>query len=877
MDKYCGLSDKEVLESEAQHGKNILTAHKPTTFWQVFWGNFDDPIIIILLVALGINVCFTFLGKVDWYECAGILLSVIIATLVSAISEYSNENTFQKIQEEAAKIKCKVYRNNELCIISAEDVVVNDIVLLQAGDIIPADGQLVSGEISVNQSALNGESKECKKWLKGGMVKPPSKLVDFWNSSNLYRGTVVCSGECKMRVDAVGDMTSYGRMAEETKTTDIKSPLTVKLSKLAGSISKFGYISAVLIVLISFFQNAFLECGFDWANIAAYFNDTATVFSDIVESVILGIIVVVVAVPEGLPLMIAIVCSLNMRKMLKANVLVRKVVGIETAGNLHILFTDKTGTITTGMLKVTDFLDGKGNTYTTLSAIPESIKNLLTLSIMENTSAAVINKKIIGGNATEKALIEYLHIPKKDSKTQRTNFIPFSSEYKFSKAYIKSEDIVLIKGAPEVILEHCRTYYREDGTQHEFINKAKITAEIDRRAKRAERILAFATTKTDFNDKIPDDLTLIGLISMGDTIRSEARNTIWELSKGGIQTVMITGDKKETASAIAAEIGLLDGKNTLELTSEELKNMSDEEVKDILPRLRVLSRALPTDKSRLVRLAQERGMVTGMTGDGVNDVPALKRADVGFAMGGGTDVTKEAGDIVILDNNFSSIKNAVLYGRTIFHSIQKFIRFQLTINVAAVAVSMLGPIVGIEKPLNISQMIWMNLMMDSLAAIAFGGEPALKRYLFEKPKKRDESIIDSDMWGGIIVDGLYISALSLFIFISPSIHNIFRWSVTDIYFYTGYFTFFVFISIFNAFNARADSMDIFENLSLNKQFLYVMGIVSVVQLFMTYYGGKILRTAGLNLREWCLVLLLAFSIFPLEFIRKVIYERHNNR
>lgn len=333
---------------------------------------------------------------------------------------------------------------------------------------------------------------------------------------------------------------------------------------------------------------------------------------------------------------------------------------------------------------------------------------------------------------------------------------------------------------------------------------------------------------------------------------------------------MITGDKKETAVAVAREAGILDNPRGIVLTSEDLQEMSDDELGEIMPELCVIARALPTDKSRLVRVAQENGFVVGMTGDGVNDLSALKRADVGFAMGSGTDVAKEAGDIVILDDNFSSVKSAVLYGRTIYSSIKKFITFQLTINIAAVFVSLLGPMIGIEKPLNVTQMLWINLVMDTLAAIAFGGEPALGRYMLEKPKRRSESIIDRKMWSAIIMDGLFICAMSLFMFLSEDMHYAFRSHSEDIYFYTGYFSFFIFSCIFNAFNARTDGIDLMENISLNKPFIAIMLLICTVQIVMTYFGGAMLRTTGLLPTEWAAAVIPALLIIPVDIVRKLI-------
>ncbi len=871
---FSGLTTKEAEDSRKKNGSNIITSKKRKTFWQTYLSKYDDPIIIILLIALGINVTFTFFGKVDWHECAGILLSVLVATFVSAVSEYNNENTFRKLQEEATNVRCKVYRDGKLTELYMSELVANDTVLLQTGDMIPADGRIISGHVTVDQSALNGESREVEKKESR---KSASTLIDFWDEANLYRGSVICSGECIMLVDNVGDKTAYGRMTLETQTETRESPLTVKLSALASSISKFGYISAILIVLISFFQNAILAQGFDLVKISAYFSDSGMVISDIISSLIIGIVVIVVAVPEGLPLMIAIVCSLNMKKMMRSKVLVRKLIGIETAGSINILFSDKTGTITKGKPEVVKLLCGTAEEYTDFQQLSPQLQRLIGISVTANSLAKFSGKDIIGGNATEKALLSFVGYKNVHMDGVDVVFdIPFNSSNKFSAAQIKGDyNTVLIKGAPEILLPKCDKCYDSNGNTIPFKDKARLEREISRLAQKAVRLIALVTSDEPLNGQnIPaGGMSLVGIMAIRDDVRKEAKTAIKELLSAGIQTVMITGDRKETAVAVASDAGLLNKSDELVFTSEELADMSDNEIKKLLPKIRVIARALPTDKSRLVRIAQEMNLVVGMTGDGVNDAPALKLADVGFAIGSGSEVAKEAGDIVILDDNFFSIRNAVLYGRTIYKSIKKFIRFQLTINVAAVTISMLGPIVGVEKPLDISQMIWTNLLIDSLAAIAFGGEPALKAYLKEKPKKRSENILDTDMWSSIIWDGLYICVISLLMFISPQIHSYFRSGNGDIYFYTGYFTFFIFTCIFNAFNARTESIDLLKNLSLNKQFLIVMTGIGITQIIMTYYGGSILRTAGLTFTEWIVVLCLAITIIPLDMLRKYILKK----
>lgn len=874
MRSYNGLQSGEVEAQRRKYGSNELEAVGGKTFFRKYMENFEDPIIKILLVALGINVLFTFTGRVDWYECFGILLSVLLATFVSTISEYKNENIFKKLKAEASKTLCMVYRDGELTEISTDDLVVGDHVLLQSGNLVPADGHVIDGCVTVDQSALNGESKEVKKSAEQSRGCP-----DFWDKSSLYRGSVVREDECVMIVDSVGENTVYGNISKEAQTESGTSPLTEKLTELAKSISKFGYIAAILVVIICMLEHSVIDSGFSPALIRAYFLDFQRVTSDFVESVIYGIIVIVVAIPEGLPLMIAIVCSLNMKKMLKGNVLVRRLIGIETAGSMNILFSDKTGTITKGKLNVVTFVNGFGKEYKSFYTIEDDLRDILCTSIVNNTSSHLSKDGVIGGNATEKALLEY--VPSNRVERYKAEILwklPFSSQNKFSAAALEKQSLTLYKGAPEKILPKCTYCYSQFGKSERFEARREIDKKLLELAGKSYRLIALAVKPSVSRTapgkaEIPDGLILVGLIGIRDDVRPEAKNAIREVRAAGIQVVMITGDKRETAVAIAKEVKLIDSDDDVVLTSDDLDKMSDEKLKELMPRIRVIARARPNDKSRLVRIAREMELVVGMTGDGVNDSPALKQADVGFAMGSGTEVAKEAGDIVILDDNFGSVRNAVLYGRTIYNSIKKFIKFQLAINVAAVSVSIAGRIIGIEKPFSITQMLWINLVMDTLAAIAFGGEPALRRYLDAPPKSRNEKLLDRDMWSSIIFGGLTICAISMFMFVSPKIHSMFRAGDGDIYFYTGYFTFFIFSCIFNGFNARADGIDLIENLAINKQFIWIMGLICAVQIIMTYFGGAILRTAGLSISEWAVALSLAFLIIPLDLARKILFNK----
>lgn len=882
---FKGLSQNEVELSRQKNGSNSLTQLETETFWQKFIGNFNDPIIKILIFALVINVIFVFMGKAHWYESAGIAVAVLLATFVGTWSEHSNENAFQKLQEDASKIKVKVFRDSKIEEVLIDDIVVGDLVVLQSGDLIPADGKLIDGELRVDQATLNGESKEAKKFVmpKDYIETEEEKKKSFFNEYKLFRGTVVVSGEGVMEVVTVGDNTQYGKLAQEMQTEDRESPLKIKLEKLAEQISMFGYIGGGLITIAYFFQRAVIDNNFNMAQIATYFSNWTNPVNDLVTAIILGVIIIVVAVPEGLPMMIAMVLSLNMRKMLRDNVLVRKLVGIETAGGLNILFSDKTGTITKGQLEVVEFITGDIQKYNNYDSIQSNLKKLLHLSLTENTNALISEPEkdngtyqIIGGNATERAVLGFINHSKGQDfyNVKKVKTMPFSSDKKYSASQVNGDyNLTLIKGAPEKIISKCKFYYDENGDKQAFKNYEEIENQMNEMASRAIRILAIATSEEALDeDGEFDNLTLVGILGIRDDVRPEAAKAIREVQQAGIQVVMITGDRKETAISIAKDSGLLTDENQIVLTSDELQKISDEDLKKMLPNIRVIARALPTDKSRLVRISQELNLVVGMTGDGVNDSPALKQADVGFAMGSGTEVAKEAGDIVILDDNFQSIARAVLYGRTIFKSIRKFIIFQLTINVSAVFISFIGPFIGIHEALTITQMLWINLVMDTLAALAFGGEPALKRYMNEKPKRRDENILSKYMWSSIGVGGIFTALVSIFFLTSKTVGDMFIGGSQGLHHMTAFFSLFILTAVFNSFNARTSNMNIFEHIGQNKDFLKVMGLIVIIQVVMTYIGGVVLRTTPLALNEWLIVLIFSVMIIPVDLIRKTIIK-----
>ncbi len=876
-----GLDASLVQQSREKHGSNRLTPPEIEGFWDKFKGNFDDPIIKILMVALVINIIFMFMGKTEWFESLGIAIAVILATMIATWSEYSNEESFQKLQDDASKIKCKVFRDGMIQELLIDDIVVGDFILLQTGDKVPADGKLLHGSLNINQASLTGESKEVKK------ISIPEDYVqegintDLSNEYDVYRGTLVVSGEAVMLVETVGDKTFYGKLAQEMQTDDRESPLKVKLNALAEGISKFGYIGSTLIALSFMFKKIVIDNGFDGASIMAYLSNWQNPVNDFVTAVILAIIIIVVAVPEGLPMMIAMVLSLNMKKLLKDNILVRKLIGIETAGSLNILFSDKTGTITKGQLEAVTFVDGNNQDYSEFNEIPEQLGELLNLSLRQNTNAVIkegetCDYQVVGGNATERAVLQFVscaHL--KDYPIEQVKVIPFSSDKKYSATQIKGQfNLTLIKGAPEIILSQCSYFYNDKGEKVPFINKMPMEETIEKLASKSIRVIAIATSEEPLADE-PEfkKLTFVGIMGIRDDLRSESVAAIREAQGAGIQVVMITGDRKETAVAIAKDAGLLQYESDIVLTSQEIQELSDDELKEMLPNIKVIARALPTDKSRLVKIAQELNLVVGMTGDGVNDAPALKRADVGFAMGSGTEVAKEAGDIVVLDDNFLSISKSVLYGRTIYHSIRKFIVYQLTVNVGAILIAFLGPFVGVDLPLSMTQMLWVNLVMDTLAALALGGEIALQKYMLEPPKRRDESIISKDMWSSILLNGGFIAAMCIFFLKSPWVQSVFRVGGAgreDMYLLTGFFSFFIFINAFNIFNARTEDLNLLDHIYENKGFLKVVTLIFAVQILLTYVGGDILRTSGMVLSEWGYVILLAILIIPLDLARKLV-------
>ena len=853
--KFNGLTDREVEESRKKHGSNAIPDSEPTTFWQEFKETFGDPMIKILLAIAALMIVMFFFGYAEIYEPLGTIVAVLIVAFVSAKTGVASDTKYRELKDSTKKDQCKVHRNGVVVVIDVDDVVVGDKVLLQAGDKIPADGILISGNLHVDNSALNGEAEECKKTEAPQDFQLADDITGetFVDQHSLFRGAVVFDGEGILDVRKVGLQTMMGKMAEEMQEEEPDSPLKVKLAKLAKQISTFGYIGAIVIAVL-YFAYFIVSAGGPSLYFAA---GAEQIIKDVVEAVSLAVVIIVCAVPEGLPLMISLVLMQNTSKMLDHNVLVRKAEGIETAGSLNILFSDKTGTITKGSLEVVDFFTADGQSIE-LSQLEHhsAVNGLVDLAIGKNTRSMFdATHRVIGGNATDQALMKFIgeetfRVLDADRDCVVSCSQGFNSTNKFSQARIDSLGKTFYKGAPERLLAVAKHYLDAEGNVKE-LNLDVLNQKIDGLATKAMRVLAFGYSEKELvENTINDDVVIIGLVGIRDDVRPEAKEAIEEVQNAGIQVVMITGDRLETAVAIAKDAGLLKDESDKALSSAQLNEMSDEEVKAIIPHIRVIARALPTDKSRMVRLCQEMNLVVGK--------------------------------IVILDDNFKSIKDAIWYGRTIYHNILKFCKFQLVINVTAVIVSAIAPFFGVEEPLKVTHLLFVNLVMDGLGAIMLGNEPALEKYMKEKPRRRDESIISKAMMAQILTMGAWLTVISFVYLKHPFFAGLFENEEQHL---TGYFVLFIVSALFNGFNVRDDGFGIFKGLNENTGFLKVFFAIIFVQALIVNaplvplqvftWIGNMFSCVPFGIKGWIAVILLAVTMIPVDLIRKCFVGKKN--
>ena len=824
-----GLSSKEVLINRKSYGSNVLTKVKRKSFFRLIIESASDPIIKILLIVLMIKIVFLF-RDFDWFETIGILIAIILASVISAISEYGSESAFENLEEESCNGFSLVIRDGSVKKIDSTEIVYHDVVLLNAGDKIPADGHIIEGNISVNEATINGEAKEKEK-----------NINDI-----VYSSTIIYDGEAKMLVDKVGDNTLIGSLAREIQSESPISPLKVRLTHLAKIISIFGYIGAFLAGTI------YLLSTHNYS------------VSNILYALTLGVTVIVVAVPEGLPMMITLVLSSNMKKMLKSNILVRKLVGIETAGNINVLLTDKTGTLTEGILNVVDYISPSLKSNKSIMNLSNKLREEVNDNLYYNNSSFYDNNKnVVGGNATDQALLKFSY---KDTSHSVVYRKPFDSVNKYSLITLEN-NITYIKGASEVLINSCNYYLDDEGNKKLLTKKTNIINKIDEYTNKGIRVLFLCSSSSYYDTKTLTNLTFLGFVLIKDKVRDTTNAAIKTLNNAGIKVIMVTGDAINTGYSIAKETGIINSPNDKAIDSKQLNNMSDEEIIRMLPNLKVVARALPSDKSKLVNILENNNLIVGMTGDGINDTPALKKANVGFAVGSGTDVAKSASDIIILDNNILSITKSILFGRTIFKSIRKFIVFQLTVNICAMVMAIIGPLLNISSPVTIIQMLWINMIMDTLAGVAFAHEPPLDEYMMEPPKRNDTKIINDYMYGEIFITGLYSAILGI-LFLKVPLFNYFIRD-NNKYLMTAYFALFIFTGIFNALNARTERLNVLASITKNIPFIMIFSAIMIIQLYLIYYGGDLFRTYGLTMSELIYVLLLSLTVIPFDIIRKI--------
>ncbi len=866
-----GLSDSQVNESKSKYGTNQLAKKETESLWSMFIGAFDDIWIKVLCAALVLKIALAVLGVFvpalsggnDVIEIISIILAIALATGFSTLSEYRNSSRSEALQEEYNKTYAKVMRNGKLVNILTNEIVKGDTILVQAGDKVPVDGLLFEGNIKVSQAALNGESRDETKTATISMDEATS--TDYSSSCKIFMGSVVTSGEGYMVATVIGDDSELGKINKaltDENEEERKDTSSLKLEVVAAGIGKLGVsaaaIAGVLHVALTIFRA----------------NEAVTVVSVllvIAEAVMLMASIVIMAVPEGLPMMNSLVQSMNTESMYKKNILVSHKAAFSDSAYMNVLFSDKTGTITEGNLSLVEFILGDGN-------IVDSIqdKEFIEAITLNNLAKVSSQGKAIGSNNMDRALLSYAIDKGYDDAKKDIDKVEeisgFDSEKKCATVKLKNGDIYW-KGATENIINTVTHYMLSNGEVKEFTSqdKSNVEAKMLEQAKRTMKLLSVA--------KITNGKTiLMAVLCLRDNVRTDAVETVEILNDAGIQVVMVTGDAEETAVAIAKEAGIIkDEKKDVVLTHEQLESMSDEELKKVLPHLCVVSRAKPLDKKRLVSISQQLENVCGMTGDGVNDAPALKQADIGFAMGDGTAVAQEAGDVVILNNSLTSIKDCVLNSRTMAKSVGKFLIFQLTVNISTLLMNILAPILGWTEPFSIVQILWINLIMDTLAAMAFGGEPILDRYMKEQPAKRTDNILTKYIKSAIGTSSIFITLGSILIleniggitsFVTPV-----DCANPELYEKTFMFAFFIYAIIFNSLNTRTEKFNLFEHIGENKNFIRVMGAIFVLQTIIIEIGGSVFETTTLNVKALLVSMALAILIIPVDMIRKAIVSK----
>ncbi len=860
-----GLTNAQVIASRKKYGTNEMPRPKLKSAWQFFIEVFQDKLNIILLVMMCMFIGLAIMGYGSVYEAIGIGVVLFVVATTTVAIKVRGQRSAEELRIKSSMLFADVLRDGKIVHIDSTDVVVDDIVILRAGETICADGYVIDGTIAVNNAILNGESDACDKTPAPQKYKYNREknitADDYTDAFSVFAGTTVLSGECKMRVTRVGATTENAKiMTSLSNIEEVKTTLQIQLDKLADFISKIGGACATIIFLVLLIVNI---------NTNGMATDASMLYM-IFSALTVALTIFVAAVPEGLPFIIGIITSQNVATMIKNNILAKNPSKIPEAGNIQLLCTDKTGTLTRGFLEPVHNFDANGNDIGFDSTIGGTVKSMFLQNIALTGGATFgTSGEIIGGNLTSRALMAAVqadaeHITELQNQKQAIHRLPFDSKHKFSATMTK-DGVVFYMGAPEVVLTHT-THMIDSAGEVVKINKRQISKLIEQNAKRAMRLVAFAFSKSWANDnQMPNDLVFISIVAMRDQVRDGVTDVVGALQESGVQVMMITGDILDTARAIGVDCGIITDDNDIAITSAEFEQMTDQEAKRALKKIKVIARAMPETKLRVVKLAQELGLCIGMCGDGTNDAPALKRADVGFAMGDGTDVCKESGDIIITDNNFLSIANCILLGRTFVHNVISFLRFQLPINFALVILSVLFPIIFGFDAFTAVQILIINIVMDSLNSMAFGGEPARPEYMREPAQGKHAPLITRSVLGRIAWTTIGFIAVFAMMEI-PSVRA--NFATPELYM-SARFALLVIMAIVNGFCVRTDGFNLLRGLSKNPMFVWVaLGVVGSTVLCVSF-GGAVLQLVPMNISQWAIVCGLSLMIIPINWVRKI--------
>ena len=871
---FNGLKSSEVEVSRTTYGSNKLPEPELKKWYHFAKEALTEPITMILIIIALFQLVLGAMGVMSLSEPVMIIVVLAIVTGIAIKTGLGVQKSAAELRAKTAVRYCDVVRDGSVQTINKDDLVVGDLVLLRTGQEIFADGFIVDGEISVNNAAINGETKECRKIPSANYkhVKTTSTTA-YTDQCSLFAGTVIMSGEGKMIVTDVGVNTVNGDTLVKMQTLEPpKTALDIALDHLCDFISKWGTIAAALAFVIMTITGI-LNAG----SLSQYFSGSILEsIQKVAQNVSNALTIIVAAVPEGLPLIVKLVTKQNVSTMEKFNILAKNTGKIPELAYVNLICTDKTGTLTTGEMTSTVMINGNCQDIFNKES---SLNELIDLNICMNNSAVFdSNGNITGGNSIDRAVLDMLS-PEDAQKIQNKAImkkrVPFSSENKFSAITLSNgaNDFTVYKGAPEKLIEKCKTYLDNDGNVTELTEEKRkaLKSHIKGLTEKAMRCIAL-TISDKADDGLPDEMNFLGVIGVVDPVRNEVPEAVKIAHKAGIQVIEITGDCMETAKAVAMEAGIYKP-GDLAVTNDEFEAMSDVKVKEIIPQLRVISRCSPNTKLRLVTLAQEIGMSVAMTGDGVNDAPALKKADVGFGMQDGSDVAKEAADIVLTDNNFASVVKAVELGRTFMHNIMMFLEFQLPINISLLILSMVFPIIsGGSALLAAVQILIVNIIMDSLNSLSFGGEPPKEEYMNEEPIMKGSGLFIRGAKGRIALSSIVFIALFGVITFGP-VGNMFATKLSAM---TARFALLCLMAVFNGFTIRTDSMNLFKGIKNNKLFVYIALGIFTMAVVLCNFVGNLVQTTPMDVKQWIVVLVTAFMVVPVDWIRKAICKKGSN-